>query len=169
MNTHLIIASVGALAGIVPVLLFIAIWFILIIGVWKVFAKGGQPGWACLIPIYNLVLSDQNRGQGMVVATPAPGSAGQHCRGHHAGHRHLTEFWQGRRICGGTNLLAVDFLPNPGIRFSPAPKNVGPCDGITAIRTACLVFPASSTTPRVFTKSALKLTRGTKMFYIPPE
>lgn len=24
------------------------------IGVWKVFAKGGQPGWACLIPIYNL-------------------------------------------------------------------------------------------------------------------
>ena len=54
MNTHLIIASVGALRGIVPLLLFIAIWLILIIGVWKVFAKGGQPGWACLIPIYNL-------------------------------------------------------------------------------------------------------------------
>ncbi|MGZ4963314.1 MAG: DUF5684 domain-containing protein [Limisphaerales bacterium] len=54
MNTHFIIASVGALAGIIPLLLFIAIWFILVIGVWKVFAKGGQPGWACLIPIYNL-------------------------------------------------------------------------------------------------------------------
>jgi hypothetical protein len=54
MNTHLIIASIGALAGIVPLLLFIAIWFILVIGVWKVFVKGGQPGWACLVPIYNL-------------------------------------------------------------------------------------------------------------------
>jgi hypothetical protein len=42
------------LAGIVPLLLFIAIWFILVIGVWKVFVKGGQPGWACLVPIYNL-------------------------------------------------------------------------------------------------------------------
>src|SRR6476659_10160985 len=54
MNTHLIIASTGALAGIAPLLLFIATWFILAIGVWKVFVKGGQPGWACLVPIYNL-------------------------------------------------------------------------------------------------------------------
>jgi hypothetical protein len=54
MKTHFIIASVGALAAIVPLLLFIAFSLILIIGVWKVFVKGGQPGWACLIPIYNL-------------------------------------------------------------------------------------------------------------------
>ena len=42
------------MAGIVPLLVILAIWLILIVGVWKVFAKGGQPGWACLIPIYNL-------------------------------------------------------------------------------------------------------------------
>jgi hypothetical protein len=54
MNTHFIFASIGALSGIITALLFIAIWVILIMGVWKVFTKGGQPGWACLIPIYNL-------------------------------------------------------------------------------------------------------------------
>ena len=36
------------------------IWIALIIvgtiGIWKVYQKAGQPGWACLIPIYNLVV-----------------------------------------------------------------------------------------------------------------
>ena len=54
MNTHFIIASIGALAGLIPILFLIAVSLILIIGTWKVFVKGGQPGWACLIPIYNV-------------------------------------------------------------------------------------------------------------------
>ena len=54
MNTHFIFASIGALAGVIPILLLLAVWLILIVGIWKVFVKGGQPGWACLIPIYNL-------------------------------------------------------------------------------------------------------------------
>lgn len=29
---------------------------IIIIALWKVFTKAGQPGWACLIPIYNLYI-----------------------------------------------------------------------------------------------------------------
>ena len=29
---------------------------ILIIAWWKVFTKAGQPGWACLVPIYNLYI-----------------------------------------------------------------------------------------------------------------
>jgi Family of unknown function (DUF5684) len=28
----------------------------LLIGMWKVFAKAGQPGWAALVPIYNLII-----------------------------------------------------------------------------------------------------------------
>lgn len=35
-------------------LLFWAVVAIVIIGGWKVFEKAGQPGWAILIPIYNL-------------------------------------------------------------------------------------------------------------------
>lgn len=42
------------LAGRAFLLLFVVAWIALLVGVWKVFEKGGQPGWACLIPIYNL-------------------------------------------------------------------------------------------------------------------
>lgn len=28
----------------------------LIVSLWKIFTKAGKPGWACLIPIYNLVV-----------------------------------------------------------------------------------------------------------------
>jgi len=47
----------GAAAGIAS-LLFLLIFFALIIviiaGMWKVFTKAGKPGWACIIPIYNM-------------------------------------------------------------------------------------------------------------------
>jgi Family of unknown function (DUF5684) len=41
-----------------PVLIGICLIFavILIIALWKVFTKAGQPGWACLIPIYNIYI-----------------------------------------------------------------------------------------------------------------
>jgi len=34
-------------------LIYLAIIVLVIAGVWKVFVKAGQPGWACIIPIYN--------------------------------------------------------------------------------------------------------------------
>ncbi|PAW85937.1 MAG: hypothetical protein B9S29_00565 [Opitutia bacterium Tous-C2FEB] len=37
-------------------LVFIAIAVVTLIGMWKVFTKAGHPGWAVLIPIYNLIL-----------------------------------------------------------------------------------------------------------------
>lgn len=53
MNTHLFSASFGLL-GLFPPLISLAICIVVIIGAWKVFEKGGQPGWGCIIPIYNL-------------------------------------------------------------------------------------------------------------------
>lgn len=44
------LAVIGPLAGIIG--LVIAIFFI--VCWWKIFTKAGQPGWACLIPFYNL-------------------------------------------------------------------------------------------------------------------
>lgn len=35
-------------------LVFLAILIVFIVGFWKVYVKAGQPGWACLIPIYNI-------------------------------------------------------------------------------------------------------------------
>jgi len=44
----------GLLAmGGTMMLVFLAIAIVFIIGMWKVFEKAGQPGWAVLIPIYN--------------------------------------------------------------------------------------------------------------------
>ena len=45
--------TVGAVVGIVLGIISLAIIVLTIMGLWKVFAKAGQPGWASLIPIYN--------------------------------------------------------------------------------------------------------------------
>jgi Family of unknown function (DUF5684) len=46
----------AALFGSAFTLIMLAIIVVLIVGLWKVFTKAGQPGWACLIPIYNLYI-----------------------------------------------------------------------------------------------------------------
>lgn len=50
--------SGGAAAafGLVFFVVWLAIVALVIAGVWKVFVKAGEPGWASLIPIYNLVV-----------------------------------------------------------------------------------------------------------------
>ena len=46
----------GAIFGLAYLLLVLAIAVLVIAGMWKTFAKAGQPGWGVLIPIYNLYL-----------------------------------------------------------------------------------------------------------------
>jgi hypothetical protein len=38
------------------VIIYIAVIALLIASMWAVFAKAGKPGWAALIPIYNLII-----------------------------------------------------------------------------------------------------------------
>src|SRR5256885_2358005 len=51
-------AAAGAIAamgtGMSIVILVVAL--LLIVSMWKVFTKAGEPGWAAIIPIYNLVI-----------------------------------------------------------------------------------------------------------------
>jgi hypothetical protein len=42
--------------GGIGIILYLAIIVIVIAGFWKVFVKAGQPGWAAIIPIYNLYI-----------------------------------------------------------------------------------------------------------------
>jgi len=35
-------------------LVFWALLIVVLIGMWKMFVKAGQPGWACIVPIYNV-------------------------------------------------------------------------------------------------------------------
>jgi hypothetical protein len=40
----------------VGILIYLAIIVFLIVAMWKIFTKAGQPGWASIIPIYNLIV-----------------------------------------------------------------------------------------------------------------
>ncbi len=45
---------VGILSGVVGSVVGIVVGLIGLIAMWKVFTKAGKPGWAVLIPVYNL-------------------------------------------------------------------------------------------------------------------
>lgn len=54
-------SSVGAAAGIFAIISaliipIIIIWVIMIISHWKIYEKAGKPGWAAIIPIYNVIV-----------------------------------------------------------------------------------------------------------------
>ncbi|MCD4824497.1 MAG: DUF5684 domain-containing protein [Phycisphaerae bacterium] len=34
-------------------IIYLAVMVLVIVGMWKTFAKAGRPGWACLVPFYN--------------------------------------------------------------------------------------------------------------------
>ena len=38
------------------IVVFLLIIALIVVSMWKVFVKAGQPGWACLVPIYNIVV-----------------------------------------------------------------------------------------------------------------
>jgi len=44
---------------IIALLLLLGVIIFLIASMWKVFEKAGQPGWACIIPIYNVYIMTQ--------------------------------------------------------------------------------------------------------------
>lgn len=41
---------------IVPGIIGVLIAVVMILAMWKIFAKAGQPGWASLVPIYNIIV-----------------------------------------------------------------------------------------------------------------
>jgi uncharacterized protein DUF5684 len=54
-------ASAGALAGVMAIISamlipLIIIWVIMVVAQWKIYEKAGKPGWAAIIPIYNIIV-----------------------------------------------------------------------------------------------------------------
>ena len=51
-------AAMGLMAGLGLglVLTFIALAVFLVACYWKIYTKAGEPGWACLVPIYNIII-----------------------------------------------------------------------------------------------------------------
>lgn len=42
--------------GLIGGLIYLAIFVLIIAGFWKTFVKAGKPGWAAIIPIYNIIV-----------------------------------------------------------------------------------------------------------------
>jgi hypothetical protein len=49
-------ASGGGGVSAVQLIVQLAIYGAMVAGMWKVFEKAGKPGWAAIIPIYNLIV-----------------------------------------------------------------------------------------------------------------
>lgn len=46
----------GGIVGAIGGLIWLAVMVLVVASLWKIFDKAGEPGWACLIPIYNVVV-----------------------------------------------------------------------------------------------------------------
>ncbi len=42
--------------GAIMLLVWLGLIVVIIAGIWKVFVKAGKPGWAALVPIYNIIV-----------------------------------------------------------------------------------------------------------------
>jgi hypothetical protein len=42
--------------GTFGIIIYLAVVVIVIAGIWKTFEKAGKPGWAAIIPIYNIIV-----------------------------------------------------------------------------------------------------------------
>ena len=42
--------------GIVMSVIYVVVAIVMIVSMWKVFEKGGKPGWASIVPIYNIIV-----------------------------------------------------------------------------------------------------------------
>lgn len=48
-------AALGAALGVFGIIYF-AIFLLIVISLWKIFTKAGEPGWASIVPIYNAIV-----------------------------------------------------------------------------------------------------------------
>jgi len=46
----------GGIAGLIFLVLYLGIIVLMIASMWKLFVKAGEPGWAAIVPIYNIIV-----------------------------------------------------------------------------------------------------------------
>ena len=58
-----LLGGLFGLIGVVLLICMLAVLGVMIAAIWKVFTKAGQPGWASIVPIYNVVVLLQITGR----------------------------------------------------------------------------------------------------------
>jgi hypothetical protein len=48
--------NAGSIGAVIGVIIYLVIIVLLIASQWKIYTKAGKPGWACLVPIYNIIV-----------------------------------------------------------------------------------------------------------------
>jgi hypothetical protein len=62
-NNDAAVNAAAAMAGLIVSLIQLGVAILVIAGLWKTFSKAGQPGWAAIIPIYNIIVLLQVAGR----------------------------------------------------------------------------------------------------------
>jgi hypothetical protein len=55
-DTDKAVGLLGAGCGCVGTIIYLAVILLIILGLWKMFTKAGKPGWAAIVPIYNMIV-----------------------------------------------------------------------------------------------------------------
>ena len=50
------VSPLGAAMGAGMMICWLVLVLLIVIGMWKVFVKAGKPGWAAIVPIYNMIV-----------------------------------------------------------------------------------------------------------------
>ena len=55
---YMVEQNTGLLAGVGAgiLIVYLAILILVIVSMWKIFTKAGKPGWAAIVPIYNIII-----------------------------------------------------------------------------------------------------------------
>jgi hypothetical protein len=56
-------AAAAAAGGGLLTIVWLVVLVLMIVSMWKIFSKAGQPGWAAIIPIYNIIVLLQVAGK----------------------------------------------------------------------------------------------------------
>jgi hypothetical protein len=56
-------AEATGAAALIPLIIFLVVGLFELIAWWRMFSKAGRPGWAIIIPIYNLIVLCQVAGR----------------------------------------------------------------------------------------------------------
>jgi hypothetical protein len=62
-NADMAVAGAAAGIGIGIIIVYLALLVFGLITMWKLFTKAGQPGWASIVPIYNVIVMLQIAGK----------------------------------------------------------------------------------------------------------
>ncbi len=110
-----------------PVVLIVELLvaLLVIVAMWKVFTKAGRPGWAAIIPIYNMYVWCKIVGRPRLVGDFDAHPISEYRRSNHSLHRHGKKFWQRRWVRNRSCSPGNHFFADPWFRQCPISRASG--------------------------------------------